>query len=251
MINTINMVMDYHYKYSFLVGYGEVDEYNKMRISALLNFMQDVATMHSKIVGYGTTECNELGIGWLLLSWHIKMFSYPAGDTKIEIKTWSRGIRGCHAFRGFEVEDENGNLVARADSMWALINLKTARPMKPLDDMHKGYGVIERTFFEIEKVKIDVPETCDSSIKLKVQRRDIDTNKHCNNTRYMDFVLESIPENLYHNKSISELEIVYKKSVIYNENIEVNLSKITDNTYINVIKKEDGEISTLIRTTWC
>ena len=72
--------MEYHYEEIFLIGYGEVDEHNRMRISSLLNFLQDVATMHSKSIGYGTTECMNRKIGWFLISWQIKMYSYPQGE---------------------------------------------------------------------------------------------------------------------------------------------------------------------------
>ena len=242
--------MEYHYKHNFLIGCGEVDEYNRMKLSALLNFMQDVATMHSKLIGYGTTRCVELEIGWFLISWHIKIFSYPKGDENIEIKTWSRKIKGAHAFRAFEVYEENGSLVAKADSMWTLVNINTGRPIRPFDDMIEKYGQIDRSVFEQEKIKIDLPETVEDTISLRVQRRDIDTNKHCNNTKYMDFALEVISDEIYSKKNITELEIVYKKPVIYAENIEISYSKVSDNQYINVIKKEDGEIATLIKTTW-
>lgn len=242
--------MEYHYKQNFLVGYGEVDEYNRMKLSALLNFLQNVATMHSYQIGYGTTKCLELQIGWLLISWHIKMYSYPKGDTNIEIKTWSRKIKGAHAFRAFQIEDENGNLVAEVDSMWALVNLDSGRPIRPFDDMIEKYGEIDRNFFEEEKIKIDMPDDLESVLNLKIQRRDIDTNKHCNNTKYIDFALEAIPADLYKEKKVSELEIIYKKPVIYGENINISLSKIVDNEYINVIKKENDEIATIIRTYW-
>ena len=69
--------MEYHYKETFWLGYGEVDEHNRMRISSLLNYLQNIATLHSKQLGYGTTECNDLNIGWILLSWHLQIFSYP------------------------------------------------------------------------------------------------------------------------------------------------------------------------------
>lgn len=244
------MEKEYHYKHSFLVGYGEVDENNRMKLSALLNFLQDMATMHSKIVGYNSERCKELGIAWLLLSWHIKMYSYPKADTTIEVKTWSRKIKGAHAFRSFEVTDEEGNLIAHADSMWALVNIHTGRPMRPFDDMVELYGEIDRKLFEDERVKIDAPDNFDNKIELKVQRRDIDTNKHCNNTKYIEYALESVPDELYNEKVVSELEIIYKKSVFYNENIAVTCAKVSDNEYINTIQKEDNEIATLIKTKW-
>lgn len=242
--------MDYHYKQDYLIGYGEVDEYNRMRISALLNYLQNVATMHSKQLGYGTTECNDLNIGWILLSWHIQFFSYPKGDTAIEIKTWSRGMKGCHAFRGYEVSDENGQLVARVDSMWTLIDKGTGRPIRLTEEIKNVYGTIDKFYFENEKVKIDASDKIDSKINLTVQRRDIDTNKHCNNTKYIEYALESIPEELYSQKVISELEIIYKKAVLYKQNIEVTCTCADNDEYINTIKNENGEIVTLIKTKW-
>lgn len=242
--------MEYHYEERFLIGYGEVDEHNRMRISSLLNFLQDVATMHSKSIGYGTTECMNRKIGWFLISWQIKMYSYPQGDTMIKVRTWSRKFKGCHAFRAFEVIDENENLVARVDSMWALVNLENGRPIRIYDDMTDKYGQIDKCFFEEEKVKIDVTDETSDEIKLKIQRRDIDTNGHCNNTKYIDFVIEAIPQNIYDNKAISEFEIIYKKAVALGEEITVGFNKQYEDEFINIIKKENGEIATIIKTKW-
>jgi len=242
--------MDYHYKQTFLLGYGEVDDHNRMRLSALINYLQDVATMHSKMVGYGTTKCKEIGMAWMTLTWHIKVFSYPQGDTNIEVKTWSRGIKACHASRAFEITDEDGNLVAHADSMWAWVDVYSKKPMRPSIDMVEGYGAIERMLFENEKVRISIPEKIDSAISFHVQRRDIDTNMHCNNTKYIEYALEAIPQETYENKQIEELEIVYKKPVFYHEKIKVTCTQTQEDTFIHEIIKEDGEIATLVKTKW-
>lgn len=242
--------MDYHYKQNFLVGYGEVDEHNKLKLSSLLNFFQDVATMHSKTLGYGTSECMELGIGWLLLSWHVRMYSYPEGDTNIEIRTWSRGIKGIHAARAYEVFDEKGNLLAEADSIWALVDIKAKKPIRPLAGMAEAYSAIEKMPFENEKIKIAEPTKIDNEIELKVQRRDIDTNRHCNNTKYIEYAIETIPDEIYLKRHIEELEIVYKKQVVYNESINVTFSQTTEDEIVNLVKNENGETTTLLKTKW-
>lgn len=244
------MKMDYHYKHQFLVGYGEVDEYNYLRMSSLLNYLQDVATMHSKTLGYGTSECMELGIGWLLLSWHVKMYSYPQGDSNIEIRTWSRGIKGIHARRAYEIVDEEGKLIAEVDSIWALVNIKEKRPIRPLPGMAEAYSAIDRMPFENEKVRIQEPENIDDKITMKVQRRDIDTNSHCNNTKYIEFAIEAIPEEIYSKKHIEEMEIVYKKQVVYQENIKVTCTKTDEDEFVNMIQNESGETTTIIKTKW-
>ena len=241
--------MEYHYKHEFLVGYGEVDEHNKLRLSALLNYFQDVATMHSKTLGYGTSECLKLGIGWLLLSWHVKMYSYPEGDTNIEVRTWSRGIKGIHARRAYEVLDEKGNLVAEADSIWALVNIKEKRPIRPLPGMNEAYGAIDRMPFEEEKIRIEEPESIDNIVSFYVPRRDIDTNHHCNNTKYIEYALEAIPQEIYNEKHVEELEIVYKKPVYDHEKIQATCTQ-KDEEFISRITNENNETATLIKTTW-
>ena len=242
--------MEYHYKQNFLIGYGEVDEHNRLRISSLLNFLQNIATLHSKELGYGTTACLEKKIGWVLLSWHIRFFYYPQGDTNLVVKTWSRKLKGYHAFRTYQVEDESGKIVAEADSMWTLISLETGRPIRISEEMSNLYGEIDKNFFEEERVKIEIPAEHDNVIDLKILRRDIDTNKHCNNTKYIEFALESIPQEVYDNKKVKELEILYKKSVVYGNKIEVSCTNVAENEFVNVIKKENGEIATIIKTKW-
>lgn len=242
--------MDYHYKQIFLVGYGEVDEHNYLKISSLLNFLQDIATMHSKTLGYGTSECMEMGIGWLLMSWHLKMYTYPKGDTNIEIRTWSRGIKRIHAGRAYEFYDEDGKLLGEADSVWALANVRERKLIRPSQEMVEVYKAIERMPFENEKVKIQEPQTIDNQIKLKVQRRDIDTNMHCNNTKYIEYALEAIPEEVYLNKHIEEMEIVYAKQLVYNDEIIVTNTKISEDEYTNKILNNSNEVATLIHTKW-
>lgn len=52
----------YHYAKKFFVGYGEVDRNNKLKISSILNYFQDMATLHSKLIGFGSQEMMELGL---------------------------------------------------------------------------------------------------------------------------------------------------------------------------------------------
>lgn len=242
--------MEFHYQQSFLIGYGEVDEQNRLKLSALLNFLQDTATLHSKTLGYGTTECQELGIGWLLLSWQIRMYSYPKGDSIITVKTWCRKMKGIHAGRGYEVVDEQGNLVAQVDSIWALCNIREKKIIRPLPEMMERYGAIEQNFFENEKVRLTGSELYDSQQSFVIQRRDIDTNHHCNNTKYIDFALETIPEEWYRSKNVMAFKIDYRKPLLYEEKFSVTLTKTEENTYLNTIYKESGEVATYIQTVW-
>ena len=95
--------MDYHYAHEYLVGYSDVDKNNKMKLSRIVDLLQNIATWHSKTIGYGTAEMKELKLGWLVLAWRIKILKYPEADEYIEIRTWSKKPKGLHAYRDFEI----------------------------------------------------------------------------------------------------------------------------------------------------
>lgn len=239
---------NYHYAKKFLIGYGEVDKNNKCKISSILSHLQDMATLHSKTVGFGTEEMLKLGMGWVLLSWKIEIINYPEADREIEIRTWSRGLKGLHAYRSFEILDEEQNQLVIADSSWVLYDNNNRKPIKPLESMN--YGSIDRKMFDEIKIDIEVPDKIDEEIIYKVQRRDVDTNNHTNNVRYIEFALESIPEEIYEKKAIFRLEMIYKKQTFYGENLKISTTKYDENMCITIIRKENDEICTLVKTMW-
>jgi medium-chain acyl-[acyl-carrier-protein] hydrolase len=233
-----------------MVGYGEMDLNGRCKISAILNYLQEVATLHSKKYGYGTEEMQRLKMGWLLLSWKIKIYKYPLAEQEVEVRTWCRGNKGLHAMRGYEVYNNKSELIIVADSNWVLYDLEKQKPLKILPDMEKAYGTIDRKPFENETIKIEVPSIVDSSLEYRVMRHDIDTNRHINNVRYVDLLLDNIPEEEYTEKTIDTLEIMYKKQAFYNDNLTITCTKILENEYVNTIINNNNEVCTIIKTLW-
>ena len=147
--------MDYHYAHEYLVGYSDVDKNNKMKLSRIVDLLQNIATWHSKTIGYGTAEMKELKLGWLVLAWRIKILKYPEADEYIEIRTWSKKPKGLHAYRDFEIINKNGEKLVLVESSWVLYDLVNRKPIKMIPEMSNGYGVIERDAIEegISKIK--------------------------------------------------------------------------------------------------
>lgn len=229
----------YHYTQKYFVGYSDVDKNNKCKLSRIIDMLQNVATMHSKQIGYGTQEMMKLKKGWLLLIWRVKILKYPAADEFVDVRTWSKSFKGLHAVRCFEVYNEAEELLIVAESNWVLFDLETQKPVKVPDEMLKAYGEISNEVFDTPTKKIQ--EGLDDNVNVyefRIQKRDIDTNGHTNNSKYVEFLLEAIPENT----EITKIEINYKKQTLYNEKLRLYY----DNS-ISVIKDEDGEICTVIK----
>lgn len=211
--------MDYQYAKKFFIGYSDVDKNDRCKLCKIVDLLQNTATMHSKAVGYGTKEMMELKQAWLMLGWKVKILKYPEADMDVEVRTWSRGIKGVEAKRGYEIFSEEGELLIIADSSWALFDLEEQKLIRAPEEMKEAYGAIDRDPFQGEKTeKLRDNSIIEEEIEMVVGKRDIDTNHHMNNSRYMEYIVEVLPENLV----VSEFENAYKKQVGYGEKIKIS-----------------------------
>lgn len=229
--------MDYHYAHKYLVGYSDVDKNNQMRLSRIVDLLQNVATWHSKTVGYGTKEMKEQKLGWLALTWKIKILEYPKADEYIEIRTWSKKNKGLHAYRAFEIINANGEQLVLVESSWVLYDLKNKRPIKMSQEMAEGYGEINRNAIDGEIPKIKPEEIEGKKLEITIQKRDIDTNNHLNNARYLDYFEEILPDDM----QVKEIEIAYRHQTLYGEKLLLTLNENTC-----TMQAENGEINTII-----
>ena len=228
------------YEKDFHIRYFDLDEKNTLGITGLMSLLQEIAGMHSSDVGYGLNDIEKTNLTWYVLYWKIKIFKKPIWNTKLHIKTWVRKLEKVSSFRDFEVYDENDNKIAIASSKWALFDVRTNSISRIKENMNDKYGVIEKSVFDDKTDgKIKIPEDGIFSYEYTTQRRDIDTNHHVNNLYYLDFALQSIPEEIYYNTDFTEIEIIYKKQIKINEKIKCFYTKENDGTNTVIIKSED------------
>ncbi|MCL2383307.1 MAG: thioesterase [Oscillospiraceae bacterium] len=148
--------------------------------------------------GYGPANMRETKYAWILLNWKLKVFSRPAWNEKITIKTWPRAFNRCYSYRDLEMYDEDGNLVAIAASRWTLVSLETNSICKVPPEMAEKYSMFDKSLFE-EPVfnKLHEPESSKLKFEQIAGRRDIDTNRHVNNISYISYAYEALPQEVY------------------------------------------------------
>ncbi len=143
------------------------------------------------------------------------------------------------SIREFEVYNQDKNLIAIASTKWAIIKVSSHSLTKITPEIENAYGKIEKSVFDGEIEKLLEPEKIDNSYHYTIQRRDIDTNNHVNNLKYLEIALESIPEDIYKDFSYSSLDIMYKNECKLGFEIVCNFSKVSDDEYFVVIRSKD------------
>lgn len=219
------------------IRYLDVDRENRLTNKAIINFMQDVAGCHADSLGDGLNNKSETHTAWLLLNWKVRVFFRPKCEDKITIKTWARRMERCYSWREFEIYCGE-NKVAIATSKWVFVNCETEKIMRIPQELKDKYCENGEGVFEEIVEKLKEPEGLEIAYEETIGRTKIDTNNHLNNLYYLDYAIESLPEEVYENNTFNNIEIMYKKEIKYKAKIKC-LYKCENNEHIVVIKSED------------
>ncbi len=170
------------------------------------------------------------------------MFSHPKYNEEITIKTWPRILEKFYSYRDFEVYDKNNNLIAIASSKWIMVNTETGKIERMTEDIINAYGTVKKNVFDKPlNEKPREPEELKLSFEYTVQRRDIDTNGHVNNTHYIDYAIETLPNEIYNSFEINNVQIHYKKEIKFGEKIKCYYT-YKNNKHVITIKNENESI---------
>ena len=211
--------MEYQCSKKFYVGYSDVDSNDKCRLSRILDLCQNIAVIHSDGLGYGTRGMMDRGWAWLVTRMKIRILKYPVADREVEMRTWSRGLKGVTANRGYEMLNDDGEQLLVGDSHWVLFNLEDQKIMRIPEEMEQSYSKLDRYVFEgEEESKIKDNDIIEVEKEFTIGKRDIDTNRHLNNARYFDFVSEVLPDDL----DVKEFDCTFKKQVKYLDKVKVS-----------------------------
>lgn len=228
------------YQEKFKIGLKDVSKGNKVNNRAILEYLEDIASYHSDSVGYGVNTSDRTHLTWLLLDWKVKVIKRPQYGQILDIRTWSRYIIKCYAYRDFEIYDENQELCVIASSKWLLVNNQTGKITKVEPEVADKYeSETEKSVFqerEIEKIKM--PTNYKNSIIYQTKRKDIDIIGHMHNLYYLDLAYEALPEDIYAQRPFDEIRIMYKKEIKLGDTVVCKYS-YENNKHIVVIQSED------------
>ena len=231
-----------YYTETFKVNYLDVDPSGKLTPKGFIKYLQDIANHHSEDLGYGYTNITKTNLAWVLLNWKVKIFKNVTVADSLFIKTWPRSFSRTISYRDFKIYDSANNLICIATSKWALTNYTTRTLERIPEEMANAYGIVEESVFDdFTYEKIKEPENSVLSYEYTIQRRDIDTNHHVNNLCYLDFAYETLPEDVYNNLNVSNIEVLYKKEIKYKDTIKCFYTYV-DNKHIITIKNNDLSI---------
>ena len=233
------------------IRYSDIDGDKSLKPFSLLNFFQDLASDNAEWLDFGYSAIYPKNMMWVLLKYRIEFNEYPTDITTLTLRTEPRGYNKLFAYRNFELL-KGDSTIARATSMWSLVNFKDKSLVKIEDAIDSPYfGKHVPSGADLMFGKIPQLENVDYEKEFEVRYNDIDVNMHANNGNYIVWALEPLTYEFRTSHKLKNIDMVFKKEAKYGEKIISQIQAIDENTTVHALKHfQTGEDLCLLKCEW-
>ena len=229
--------MKFSQKYT--TTWHDTDANRRVRLTQLLVYMQETSNFHLKSIGCDLDELrDEKGLAFLLSKIRLAIYSPLYAYEDISVSTWTCESRGYAFSRFYEIR-RGEELIASADTTWALISL-TDKQLCKVDSIDLGFEHEPPTDIGIPmRFRVPKTEEMDTLGIRPIVYSDLDYNMHMNNTRYADMLCDFMSyEDIPNIKGIS---LSYLREAAFGDNISVHCRKEESKYSFRTIK-DDGSV---------
>lgn len=224
------------YTFDARIRYSETDSEGKLTLASLLNYFQDASTFHSEDLELGVKYTQERNLAWVLSSWQIVVERYPGLCEDVVVGTHPYEFKAFTGSRNFAMMTRDGAFIAKANSLWSLLNTDTMKPALPTPEMLEKYVLEEKLEMNYAPRKIIVPEGGVTEEEIVVKQHHIDTNHHVNNGQFICMAMVYLPEHF----TIRQMRAEYKMQAFLNDVLCPYIVRV-DGGYVVVLRNRDGK----------
>ncbi|HHV60128.1 MAG TPA: acyl-ACP thioesterase [Clostridiaceae bacterium] len=239
------------YKKKYNISFSDVDFSRRLKLSALFEYFQDIASLAADSLGVGIELLEKkYGVAWVLMRIYVEIIRTPAWEEEITIETWPQPPERLEFQRDFIVRDSNGNIIIKAISTWIILDTNS-RKIKRADFIAEDYPAIVHESGKSERAmdcglpKLKAPEQPEVAYRKTVGYSDIDSNEHLNNSRYVDFIMDCFDLASHKKYEVKSIDVNYINEALPGDTIILlkDVSKAESGlVHIEGIKENDGKV---------
>lgn len=220
--------IDYNFRYS------DVDKDGRIKISTVLDLLQDVSIAHANFAGLGSERLAKEKIAFLLDGWRVR-FDKPFDKSKnVTVKTGIMRIRKCETLRKYEIW-QSGECKVTGTAVWYSVNTEKRVIARLAEEFYSDFDNIAEEDNGLEYVSLRPERSAEFRADAKVAGRDIDTNHHMNNVKSVELILDFLPDGF----EASELQVKYRKELREAEEVKICGTQTDDGYYLEIKNAED------------
>ena len=187
----------------------ETDVNGRLQVPTLCKLLQEAATIHAADLGVSVESLIDDGCAWVLSRMHVIVDRWPRTDDEIVIATWPEALNRLTTERRFEVCMADGSVLARATTLWIVLDLERRRPIRVPSRIVDALSRHHVGDTPIRPDKQADPDPVERETDFRVRRSDLDMVDHVNNTSYVEWIVEAVPDEVWSTHALVELDISY------------------------------------------
>lgn len=240
----------------FELRYFEMNEFGVASPTTILTLLEETAAEHCYAINHSLYQLGEKNIGWVLISGFMQMERYPKYKENITIRSWISEYTTIKGFRENIIYDEKGNIIGRARGLWVFFDIERRRPVEIFHDIKAQWSFSdeESIGYNISQ-KIQAIHDSDYEASFKVNRYDTDMIRHVNNIRYLQWVIETVPEEIVDHYYLYSIDGRFVAEAHLGQTL-VSLTKIDRNdilekSFLHTMKLGGGDkVLATAKTIW-
>jgi len=202
----------------------DVDFRKEMTLASLMCYLQDAAGYHSTNLGANALVLAEENKAWILMRLRVDIERMPTLYEEFTLETWPQKA-SVHYERDFLLRDMKGKVIVRAVTMWIIMNVKEREILR---DAEVDYGKIELISERAIKdriVKVKTPGKSVYAMERPITYSLLDFNRHLNNTKYMDLMMDCLGMHFLEKNRVDRVEINFIHEVLEGDTLVLGMDR--------------------------
>ena len=192
---------------NFTVSDLQCDRYGRLKPSAILWFVQEIAGRHCVQLGTDWDTLAKKNMFWAVIRHRVQISRLPQKNETIRIETWPMPTTRVAYPRNVVALDAAGNELFRSISLWVLMDLQTRAMILPGKSSVEVAGVLRGG--ELPTPASLAPAQLEQCQSRRVCFTDLDINGHMNNCRYLDWAYDLLPSQFHQHKTVRDFTLGY------------------------------------------
>lgn len=240
-------------RFEFYIYPREVDATKRISLANLGSYILDAAGLAAAKRDFGMNTLHARGMAWVVSRMTMEITEMPTEYETIYITTWIEKVNPIASMRNFLVHNTDGRLLAKATTLWSVIDFGTRKLVNLLEATNLSGLIAEHAGSQEpmpQPARVDINNSLEAELfGHRVVYSDIDMNRHTSSMRYLQWALNTLPIEQLCTTPIVRLDMNFTKEALYGETIAVARRK-KENTLLFDMRNQEKQCCCKIRLTF-
>ena len=231
---------------TFSVTDQQCDRFGRLKPSAILWFVQEIAARHCLLLGTDWDTLAEKNMFWAIIRHQVQVQQLPHKGQTIRIETWPMPTSRVAYPRCVVAVDQDGTELFRTVSLWVLMDLQSRSMILPGKSGVEVNGVLRGG-------ELPMPRSLPAMELAQCQNRrvcftDLDINGHMNNCRYLDWVYDLLPSAFHQTQQVHNITLGYLSEAREGDDLQLQYQAKEDGCLqLQIQRTDDGQCHPIFR----